>query len=577
MKCDYNISVKYYNTIVKLAKPGRVLILLFLSLMLFICACKSRENRTKRVQTETDVSSIKDKFPPYLRLPMEGIIPTIDPAYTIETASIEITEQLFLGLTDFDPETYEVRPELAESWTVSFDGRVYRFNMRKDAYWTDGQPVTAHDIVWAIRRNLRFQTESPYAYSLFILKEARAINSGELRGGKLIDPSELGVKAIDDYTIEFTLEHRAAYFPAMVGLWIYRPLPGKTIEKCKEDWTRPENIRTNGSYMLSAWKKGKMMILKKNPKYYDADRVAIPEVHYYTVPESTSGFIMYKNDELDIIGGSYMRLPLDDLPLIKSNPVLSIEYSNQPEFSTYYIGFNTKRTPVNSLLVRKAIIAAINRKLLIDVVTKGDEEPAMTFTRPPLFGSVAPDKGIGIGFNPTQARKWLTEAGYPRGEGFPEITLMHNTSETHANIAKAIQTFLKYYLNINIKIVHKEWTEYAEAIEQPDTPHMFRLGWSADYPDANNWLHEVFHPEISMNFIGWDNQEFADYVDGAQKTTDSNTRKAFYEEAEKILCVKEAAIMPLFFYTAQYLVKPRVKDWYPMALGGQHIRNWSLD
>ena len=506
-----------------------------------------------------------------LRLPLEGAVTTIDPGLTQEAISIEITEQLFLGLTDFNHKTYEPIPELATDWTVSDEGKIYRFRMRQNVTWTDGKPVTAHDVVWAVRRNIRPETKCPYAYVLYILKNAELINNGELK-----DVSELGVRAVDDFIVEFTLEHPAAYFPAMVGLWVYRPLPGSVIEEHGEQWTKPGKIQTNGSYSLAAWEKGIVMILRKNPDYYEAKKVSIPEVRYYVLPESSMGMEMYKNGELDIMGSSYLRLPMMELPNIRANPVLHNEYSREPIFTTYAYGFNTKRPPVDDVRVRKAIVAAIDRELIIEMITKGDEDSAATFTRPPVFGSVDPvkDPGIGIKLNPDQARKWLADAGYPGGEGFPEISLLYNASETHRTIAQAIQASLKYHLNIDIRLEEKTWEGYVEAMKDSNTPHIFRFGWGADYPDANNFLNEQLHPFRSANYVGWENMEFAELMDKAEGYPDPKERRALYKRAEQILCEEEAALIPLYFEIAHCLVKPRVKGWYHMALGGQHIRDW---
>ena len=538
----------------------------------FICGCTNEDDEENNSLVQEEVISPQDKEPPYLRVPIEGVISTIDPGLTVDMSSIDITEQLFLGLTDYDPKNYEVIPELAEKWTVSKDGTVYTFFLRKNVKWTKGRPVTAHDVVWAIQRNINPDTNCPYSYMLSILKNADNISSGDIT-----DLSQIGVRAIDDYTLEFTLNHAAAFFPAMVGVWIYRPLPRETIEQFGEQWTDYKNIKTNGSYMLGDWKKGKKMTLKKNPDYYDADKVKIQEIHYIIVPESSVGLVMYENDELDIVGGEYMRIRLTEIPRIKLDPILRKEYHNEPALCTYYYGFNTKLPPVDNPLVRKAISASIDRQLLIEVVTKADQEPATTFTRPPIFGSVGRSEGVGVHFNPKQAKKWLAEAGYENGKGLEEIVLLHNTSEDNALIAQAIQTCIKHYLQVDIIVKDMEWTVYIDAIEQPKTPHIFRLGWCADYPDANNWLNEVFHPTKSANYIGWSNDEFAKLMDKAQRINDLKERKKIYKRGEQILCEEQAAIIPLYFGTAPYLVKSRVKGWYHMAMGGQHIRNWSLE
>ena len=503
-----------------------------------------------------------------LRLPLEAVT-IIDPGLLQDNTSIEVAEQLFLGLTDFDPKTYMPVPELAKDWTASNDGKTYTFHLRQDAKWTDGEPVTAQDVVWAVRRNLSPEIKSPYSYMLHILKNAQAANKGE------IPLSEIGVRAEDDFTVSFDLEYPAAYFPSVAGLWMYRPLPRKTIEAYGERWTEPENIRTNGSYRLAAWEKGLVMILRKNPNYYDAGHVSIPEVRYYTIPDSAMGLSMYKADQLDIMGDWYLRLPPDQLPAILSNSEMSAQYFRKPVFGIYFYVFNTKVPPTDNPLVRKAISAAINRSLLIAVVTKGEEEPAATFVPPEIMGNAAAET-LGSGFNPVQARKWLAEAGYPDGKGFPDMTVLYNESETHEKIAKAVQTFLKYYLNIRIRTQAQKWEDYAEATTGKFSEAMIRFAYTADYPDANNFL-ELFNPRGSNNLCKWDNAEFAELIEKAQKETVPEQRKKYYRRADQILCEEECAIIPIFFNTAHYLVNPRVKGWYNMAIGGQHIRNWYLE
>ncbi|NJL58556.1 MAG: ABC transporter substrate-binding protein, partial [Desulfobacteraceae bacterium] len=257
-----------------------------------------------------------------LRIPIEGSVSTIDPGQTVEMGSIEITAQLFLGLTNFDPKTYQPVPELATGWTVSDDGKSYRFRLRDDVKWTDGSQVTAHDIVWAIHRNLNPDTKSPYVSSLYVLKNAEAVNKG-----KSSDYSQIGVNAPDDFTIEFTLEHPATHFPALTGLWMYRPLHRKAIEDHKEKWTEPKNIQSNGPYKLAYWNKAQVMILRKNPAYYDAKNVRIEEVRYYNIPQGSVGLEMYRNNELDILGGIYLKIPFAEILNLRTDPRFRREYS----------------------------------------------------------------------------------------------------------------------------------------------------------------------------------------------------------------------------------------------------------
>lgn len=547
-------------------KNIRSLWLLCLLLPYLLAGCDVSESSLVPKPRDTAASP-----PDYLRLPLPGSVTTIDPGMTVDMNSIELVDQLFLGLTDFDPKTLEVVPELAIGWTVEEEGRVYRFRLRDDARWTDGSPVTAHDVVWAIRRNIDPGTNAPTARMLYILKNARQIHSGEIQ-----DITRVGVYAPGDFEIVFTLAHPAAYFPALAGLWPYRPLPRTLIEDHGEHWTAPDRIRANGPYRLTGWKRGERIILTRNPAYFQAGRVRIPEIHYLIVPDSGIGLKMYEAGELDVLGGGYLSLPPSAISRIRRHPVLGREYRNEPQLCTYYFGFNTRRPPVDNPLVRKAIVAAIDRRLVIDVVAREDQAPALTFI-PPIPGAAGQEQGIGIDFNPEKARRWLAEAGFPEGRGLPPMTLLYNSLELHAGLARAIQTLLRHHLNVDVELVEKEWDDYWEGIAQPGTPHLYKFGWCTDYPDANNWLYDVFHPTDSPNRIGWDNREFASQVEKAQETTDPQERKRRYRRAEEILVEDEAAILPLYFYTTGYLVKPRVGNWYYTPIGGQHVQDWYLD
>lgn len=520
-----------------------------------------------------------NKRPNFLRLPIEGEISTIDPGISLDTASVEITEQLFLGLTEFEyvDSKYKIVPELAESWTIHEGGTVYRFKMRKDVYWVSGvngerlSPVTSNDVVRAIQRNLSPDIDSPYASVLFILKNAKALFSKKMK-----DFSRLGVRAIDDYTVEFILEHPAVYFPSLLALWIYRPLPVHIIEKYDKDWTAPEHIQTNGSYLLYNWKKRRRLTLKKNPHYYHADKVSIPEIQYFILPESFTAFDMYYKGKLDIIGGSYIRLSPSELEKNLKNIVLKQDYSSCPMFAIYSYQFNTLRPPVDNPLVRKAISAAINRFLLVKFITKAGQTPANTLSPPSLLGiENNPQSGDNL-FDPDQAKLWLKEAGYPEGKGFPELILLHDISDTHSLIANAIKVFLKHFLNIDLTIKSMDWHSYLTRINDSDrlqVPHIIRFGWTTDYLDANNWLNDAFYYFQSLN--SWSNEEYDRIVLEASKSTDLEKRRKLFVKAEKIL-IENAPLLPVFFESSQYFVKPRIEGWYHMPIGGQHICNWRL-
>lgn len=505
-----------------------------------------------------------------LRIPLKRDAVTLDPGLAEDSVSAEITEQLFSGLTSLDPKTYQAVPGLAEEWKVNEQGDIYTFRLRKDALWTDGTHVSADDVVRTLRRNIRPDSKSPYSYLLYFLKNGEAIHQG-----RIPDLSELGVFAPDAFTVVFRLEYPTAYFPMIVSTGIYRPVTKSIVAQYEDQWTDIENLQSNGPYRLVLWEKGRGIMLKKNPAYYDEKKVSIPEIRYYIISQYSLGLPMYENDELDIMGSSYLRIPSEDIPRIKKNPVLKNQYFEYPHFCTYAYAFNLRRPPADNPLVRKAISAAIDRQLIIDAVNGGHGEVATTCTRPPAFGAVAPDEGVGIGFDPRKARENLAQAGYPDGKGFPEFTVMYSDSDFHKKVADAIQKLLEHHLNIRVTLRPEKDETYMDALSQKDGPCMFRVKMCSDYPDADGWM-SLFNPARPIYDVGWENQEFAEIAARARKESDIEKRKAFYKRTEQILCEEEAVAIPLYFEIYHSLVNPRVKGWQHMPLGGQHIRSWSL-
>jgi oligopeptide transport system substrate-binding protein len=518
---------------------------------------------------------------PEINLNLETEPPTADPALTTDMPSIQVVELLFLGLTDFEDRTLETIPELATQWTVSADGLVWTFKMRQDVQWvhwnpveqklTKKGPVTAHDVVYGVRRSIDPATMSGYAKVNYIIRDAERVNKRESP-----DIESIGVRAIDDYTVEFTLEQPAGYFPGIAGMWVNRPQPRQAIEEHGDAWTEPGNIWTNGPYLLDTWEHGQKMVMLKNPEYFDAKNVQIARINWQMVVETTAAFGMYERGELDVAAP-----PLEDIERIKADPQLSQELHIAPELCTYYYGFNVTKPPFDNAQVRRAFSYAIDRQKLIDIVTKGGQLPAKSFACPGIFGSVAEDPSFpGITFDAEQAKALLAEAGYPEGEGLPDITLMFNSSEAHQKIAEFIQMSWREHLNVDVRLAHQEWKVYLDTMNQ-NPPQIWRLGWCADYPDQNNWVLQAFHPLKGDNHPQWDPssepaRRFMELTERAAASVDPAERRRLYFEAEKILTVDEALIAPIYYYTRVVCTKPYVNRTYA-SLGGEHIDKWIIE
>jgi oligopeptide transport system substrate-binding protein len=534
--------------------------------------------------------------------------PTADPALAEDTTSVNIIEQMFMGLTDLAEDDYSPIPELATSWEVNEDATEFIFHLRNDVHWVHCDPatgevtkldrlVTAYDVEYGVLRTLDPRSGSYYAAVLLIIEGAAEFNSADPEAENFLELRDaVGVEALDEWTIKFTLRAPAAYFLQIASMWVARPQPQWVIEEHGEQWIEPGNIVTNGPYCMKEWVHEDHMVMVKNPYWPDWDKVDgnIDEIYFTMVQEASTAFAMYLNNELDV-----GPVPLPEMDRVKADPVLSKELTIRPIPCTYYYGFITTKPPVDDPRVRRALSMAIDRVTLVEEVTKGGQIPANTFAPEMIFGSAAGDTSIapwalpeemgGWGYERAveEARRLMAEAGYPDGEGL-ELLLMHNVSEGHARIAQAIQAmWLEVFPKASIRIETQEWKVYLTTLK-PDTPienqpHIYRLGWCMDYPDQNNWVHEVFNPEEGSNwvrmsfddpYVGEAIRRFSELTIQAQMTRDPAERQALYREAERLLVDEIAAIAPIYYYTEVVLTKPWLsRRWHEI----NHYETWVLD
>jgi len=503
-------------------------------------------------------TNAQDSQPLTLNINIEADPPTLDPALATDTTSLNVIEQLFIGLVDLDDDTAEIRPELATSWTVSTDGTIYTFNLRNDVYWTDGHRVTAGDVRYGILRTLNPAIHSSYAFPLFIIKNADGYHSGSIT-----DPNQVGVTALDDTHLRITLEYPASYALSILSMWIARPMPQWVIDAWGNAWTNPAHIVTNGPYRLTEWVHNDHIILEKNPTYYDATNVQIERIKMWMEDESTA-WTMYLNGQLDtaiILTGH-------------ANEVFPQEVHIQPSACNYFYGFSISQPPFNNPLVRKAFAAATDREGLIQNITGGIQQPALTFTPPGVFGYInGYVEGVGIPYNPTQARQWLAQAGYPNGQGLPPITLWFNTSTGHQAIAEYLRNNWYTTLGVNVTLKSMDWKSYISEILKGQF-QIWRLGWCQDYPDANNFLVDAINNNRGA-FGGWNNPVYENLVTQAAREQNPDTRKALYKQAEEILVETDAVMLPLYYQTSILAVKPYLERTYGTS-GNIDIATWRI-
>jgi oligopeptide transport system substrate-binding protein len=518
-----------------------------------------------------------------------GVEPsTIDPALATDPESQQIVRMILLSLVDTDPASGGPQHSLSTSWAVSQDGLIWEFKLRDDAFWVRYNPsndriekrraVTASDIVYSVRRVFDPRVGSGFA-SIFAplvrgAEQLRATDPQKTSGaafGQLY--ANLGVQAMDDSTVRFTLTRPASYFPTIVSTWLVRTQPREAVEEGGTVWTEPGKIWTNGPYLLERWSHGREIILKKNDYWYDAGTVRITRIHLAMIPDVASALDEYRKGNLDSLD-PYGGLTSDDVDHLREDPVLSQHLQIVPSLCAHYYGFNTTKAPFNDPLVRKAFTAAIDRETLISSVVKlGD--PARWFTRPGLFVSSTISDTMGIPFNVNQARDYLRQAGYDgRTKRLPTVTLGVNSSDPHERVADAIVQMWKNNLNVEVHVNKSDWKSYLQQLRD-DPPQIFRLGYCAYYPDAANFGN-VFKTKSPDNFTRWSSSAFDQSIDNAAREVDTARRRTLYRAAEKLLVEDNTVIAPLWWSTRASLTRPTVERTFSIVDGYERFETWGF-
>lgn len=493
----------------------------------------------------------RDKDANVFRMAVSSEPPTLDWSLATDSISIRVIENIMEGLTQFDQDLHVV-PAVASGWRVSGDGRTYIFSIRDSVHWSDGKRVTAHDFEYGWKRLLNPATASQYAYFLYDIENAYEYNSGQLK-----DPSLLGVKALNDNTLQVRLKRPVVYFPSITAFTATFPLRKDIVDKYGDGWTEPGNIVTNGPFTLNEWRHEYSLTLTANRNYFGG-RPGLDAIRFYVIGESSTALTLYETGGLDIVS-----LPPLAIPSYKNHR----EYIRHPLLRGYYYGFNVEKPPFNDRRIRQAFSMAIDRRAFPEIL-KGGELPATSWIPE---GMPAYNPSIGLRFNPDGARALLREAGYAGGAGFPAVTAVFSTNPENLLIAQNLQAQWKKNLNINIMLDNQEWKVFLKTLEN-NTPPIFRLGWGADYPDPDNFMN-LFKSSSGNNRTHWKNREYDRLVDTAVIEKDMEGRKMLYDRAQKILTEEDVPIMPLFQNVQNLMVKPYVKGFKPNAMDVIHLKD----
>ena len=492
---------------------------------------------------------------------------SLDPQIATGVPEHHVISAVMEGLVLKDRKTLEPRPGVAKTWDISNDGRVYTFYLRKNAKWSNGDAHTAHDYVWSWWRALQTTLGNQYAYMLFPIKNAKRYYDGETS-----DFSDVGVKAIDNRTLQVTLTNPTPYFLQLLDHYSLFPVHQATIEKFgRADergtrWSYEGNLVGNGPYKLEEWKINRHITVTKNPYYWDEANVSINSIVFKPVDNAVTEERMFRAGALHVTSS----IPADKIAIYqeKSAPELKIT----PYLGTYFYRLNINTPQLQDKRVRRALGMAIDRKQLVDNITKGGQIPAYTMTPPGTMGYFPEST---LNFDPEAAKRLLAEAGYPNGEGFPPVEILYNTNEGHRKIAVALQEMWKNYLNIDIKLLNQEWKVYL-ATESAGDYQISRGGWIGDYVDPNNFL-DMFLCNGGNNRTGWCNEEYDRLIlEVAPSQSSHEQRLKIFQQAETML-LEDMPIIPVYTYTSIKLLHPSVRNFDDNILNQAMYKDLYLD
>ena len=477
----------------------------------------------------------------------------LDPHIITGISEIKTLSALFEGLVGQAPEDLSPVPGSASSWDISENGTVYSFHLRKALKWSDGSPLTAEDFAFSFKRMLNPKLGAANAYLLFVLKNAQAYFE------ETADWSEVGVKTKDERTLILELENPTPYFLRLLTHPAWYPIPENVLREFGDPfgrangWTRAGKLVSNGPFQLTDWRINERLHVVRNSHYWDNATTQLEEIYFYPTENREAEERAYRSGQLHIteaVPTSQVRNYRD-----QNDPVLQID----PYLGTYYLQLNTRTKPLDDPRVRKALSLVIDRQQITEKITQGGQQPAWHFT-PPGTAGYAP--AISGSVNEAEAKRLLSEAGFPNGENFPRLTYLYNTSENHKAIAEAIQHMWQRSLGIQIELENQEWKVYTQSRETGEFD-VLRASWIADYEDPSSFL-DVWASQSGNNFTGWTAGEYDRLLESAQGA-DTSSRFEILKQAEGLL-IDHQPIIPLYFYTSVYLKHPSVKGYHPTLL-----------
>lgn len=483
---------------------------------------------------------------------------TMDPAVSYGDNELAIFFNVFESLTGVDQRTGETVARLAESWEPNEDATVFTFKIRQNAAWSDGTPINAHDFVYSWQRVLDPETASEYMSALFPIKNGEAIANGEM------EFTELGVAALDDYTLEVTLEAPTAYFPLLATTWTFCPVPKHKVDEHGVEWVEAGNLVGSGPYTMQSWDHEQEIVLVPNPMYYgEAPTVQTAIYRLYDDP-TAQAFPSFENNELD-----YAAPTGPDLERIRASEELMQDAVQFPLSQTYFIVADTKNVPTDSIPFRQALYKSMDRETLVNDVFKGEFLPAYTMLPPDIAGN-NPDAALPVGTE--EALQLLADNGIDPAS--ISIELAYRNTSVWTTVAQYLQSQWQDQLGITITLTPIEDSTYIDWRAARDTEpfNLYSGTWGSDFSDASNWFNQNWHSSADHYRDHWENAEFDAIIEAAAPNTNLEERNQQWSEAEALF-VQELPVIPFMRGQAFRMVKPWVKDlFFQPLLSSVHLR-----
>ncbi len=496
---------------------------------------------------DSDSGSTGDKI---LRTNNSSEPGSLDPALAQGTHESWVIDHAFEGLMKKDADGNLVGG-MAKDYTLADDGVTYTFEMRDDVKWSNGDPVTAHDFEFSWKRVLDVELGSTYAYQLYYLKNGEAHNTGQA------SVEDVGVKALDDLTLEVVLEQPAPYFLELTAFYTFFPV-NKAIVEANPDWANePSTFVSNGAFKLTEWNHKANILLSKNDNYYNASEVKLDGIDFTILEDENTAWQKYQANEFDFL----YPLPqtvVADLQA-KGDPELIIG----EDLATYYYNFNTTEKPFTNPKVRKALAMAIDRQTITDQVAQGGQTPAYGIVPPGIPDENGDDFQITQGAyfeEDIEAAKALLEEGLAE-EGMTKAdikpTILYNTSEAHKKIAQVIQEMWRNNLEIEVILENVEFQVKLDR-EKAGDYEVSRAGWIGDYVDPMTFV-DLFVSDGPYNDSNFSSEKYDELVKTAKATADQKVRFDAMREAEALF-MEQVPVMPIYFYTKPYTQKTHLTN-----------------